>query len=93
MSKATLLGENDELIDSDAEEDQENVWITSHGKFHFSLDTLPQHLQFIHQLLKVWTVNLITLGCPSVHNNNKCTLYWTRPPLCSLVGDDSNRRT
>ncbi|XP_052119474.1 protein unc-79 homolog isoform X4 [Frankliniella occidentalis] len=52
VTKAAIGGENEELIDSEGDEDQENVWVTSQGKFHFSLDALPQHLQFIHQLLK-----------------------------------------
>ncbi len=53
VTKAAIAGETDEPIDSDGDDDQENVWVTSQGKFHFSLDALPQHLQFIHQLLKV----------------------------------------
>ena len=51
--KSSFVGEDYETIDSDGEEDLENVWVTSHGKFHFALESLPQHLQFMHQLLKV----------------------------------------
>lgn len=35
----------------DDAEDGEDFWHTSVGKFKFALDTLPQPLQYIHQLL------------------------------------------
>ena len=35
------------------QEDGDEFWHTSVGKFKFTLDTLPQPLQYIHQLLKV----------------------------------------
>lgn len=31
----------------------EDFWQTSVGKFRFTIDELPQQLQYIHQLLKV----------------------------------------
>ena len=46
--------ENGSLSDEDEEEeDGEDFWHTSVGKFKFSLDQLPQTLQYIHQLLTV----------------------------------------
>ncbi|KAM7364575.1 UNC-79 domain-containing protein isoform 2-T2 [Cochliomyia hominivorax] len=44
--------ENGSLSDEEEEEeDGEDFWHTSVGKFKFSLDQLPQSLQYIHQLL------------------------------------------
>ncbi|XP_059622044.1 protein unc-79 homolog [Phlebotomus argentipes] len=37
---------------TDELEDGEDFWHTSVGKFKFALDSLPQQLQYIHQLLK-----------------------------------------
>ncbi|XP_073986418.1 UNC-79 domain-containing protein isoform X3 [Rhodnius prolixus] len=51
IAKPTLVGENDETIDS-GDEDMEDFWQTSVGKFRFTIDELPQQLQYIHQLLK-----------------------------------------
>lgn len=42
---------NDEELDDDDAEDGDDFWHTSVGKFKFSMDTLPQPLQYIHQLL------------------------------------------
>ena len=53
VARPTLVGENDQPIDPGPEEDLDDFWHTSVGKFHFSLDELPQHLQLIHELLKV----------------------------------------
>lgn len=39
--------ENPEPLDDD-------VWQTSAGNFKFNLEELPQQLQFIHQILKVY---------------------------------------
>ncbi|XP_033244753.1 protein unc-79 homolog isoform X7 [Drosophila miranda] len=45
-------GENGSGSDEDEEEeDSDDFWHTSVGKFKFTLDTLPQPLQYIHQLL------------------------------------------
>ncbi|XP_068085270.1 protein unc-79 homolog [Anabrus simplex] len=52
VAKATLVGENDQPIEGGPDEDLDDFWHTSVGKFRFSLDELPQQLQFIHQLLK-----------------------------------------
>lgn len=53
VAKATLVDENDQRIDS-ADEDMEDFWQTSVGKFRFTIEELPQQLQYIHQLLKVY---------------------------------------
>lgn len=45
-----VVDEN-ECIDDDEDEDGEDYWHTSVGKFKITLDTLPQPLQYIHQLL------------------------------------------
>lgn len=60
MAKPNLLGpsaDSDKSADvtddmPDDSEDGENFWETSIGKFKFSLDSLPQPVQYIHQLLK-----------------------------------------
>ncbi|XP_049954031.1 protein unc-79 homolog [Schistocerca serialis cubense] len=52
VAKPTLVGENDEPIDTGKEEELSDFWHTSVGKFRFSLEELPQQLQFIHQLLQ-----------------------------------------
>ncbi|KAF6204812.1 hypothetical protein GE061_018974 [Apolygus lucorum] len=51
IAKPNLVGENDQTIDS-GDEDMEDFWQTSVGKFRFTIDELPQQLQYIHQLLK-----------------------------------------
>lgn len=38
-------------LDDDLDDDGEDFWQTSVGKFKFTMDTLPQPLQYIHQLL------------------------------------------
>lgn len=59
MAKPNLVGENDQPIDIGQEDDLDDFWHTSVGKFRFSIDELPQHLQFIHQLLKVIIIVMI----------------------------------
>lgn len=60
MAKPQLIGSksvsesNKNLDDEESEEELENeedFWHTSVGKFKFTLDTLPQPLQYIYQLL------------------------------------------
>lgn len=58
---ATVISANDngrvtieDLPDDDVQKSDDitdNFWHTSVGKFNFSLDTLPQPLQYIYQLL------------------------------------------
>ena len=62
VTKPTLIGGpvNSESLKSpettvpvgDELDDDENFWQTSIGKFKFSLDALPQPLQYFHMLLK-----------------------------------------
>lgn len=66
VTKASVMGENGAngstagggengsgSEDEEEEEDSDDFWHTSVGKFKFTLDTLPQPLQYIHQLLTV----------------------------------------
>lgn len=50
VAQATLVGENDQLLEG-PEEDAENFWQTSEGKFHFVIEELPAHLQLLYTLL------------------------------------------
>lgn len=52
VQRPTLVGENDQPIDP-VDEDMDNFWHTSVGKFRFTIEELPQQLQFIHQILNV----------------------------------------
>ncbi|XP_055589112.1 protein unc-79 homolog isoform X2 [Uranotaenia lowii] len=59
IAKPTIVGDNyegdEEEGNGDAHydlEDGDDFWHTSVGKFKFSIDNLPQSLQYIHQLLK-----------------------------------------
>ncbi|XP_069685618.1 protein unc-79 homolog isoform X4 [Periplaneta americana] len=52
VDRPTLVGENDQPIDPGPEDDLDDFWHTSAGKFRFAIDELPQHLQLIHELLK-----------------------------------------
>jgi hypothetical protein len=58
-----LVGENDQPIDPGPEEELDDFWHTSVGKFRFSLEELPQHLQLIHELLKVRRILINLLLC------------------------------
>lgn len=53
MAKPQVIGENDEPVESDAGDDMENFWQTSLGKFKFTIEDLPQPLQYIYHILKV----------------------------------------
>ncbi|XP_055534340.1 protein unc-79 homolog isoform X11 [Wyeomyia smithii] len=59
IAKPTIVGETyQDLKDCDDTDthrdldDRDNFWHTSVGKFKFSIDNLPQSLQYIYQLLK-----------------------------------------
>lgn len=45
------VDENECIEDDDEDENSEDYWHTSVGRFKITLDTLPQPLQYIHQLL------------------------------------------
>lgn len=55
VAKPQIVGEGDKGDSQDADasgdEDGDDFWHTSVGKFKFSIDALPQPLQYIHQLL------------------------------------------
>ncbi|XP_050313784.1 protein unc-79 homolog isoform X3 [Anthonomus grandis grandis] len=46
-----MLCETNENLDSDSGEEDFNFWETSLGKFKFTLEELPEPIQFIHHLL------------------------------------------
>lgn len=56
-------GKTSDPYDDDLDEvdDGDDFWHTSVGKFKFSLDSLPQPLQYIYQLLKVHIESRINL--------------------------------
>lgn len=58
IAKPQIVGDSVETLDGLPEgeedlEDGEEFWQTSIGRFKFSIDTLPQPLQYIHQVLTV----------------------------------------
>ncbi|XP_030755941.1 protein unc-79 homolog [Sitophilus oryzae] len=48
-SQGSVTGENNEQADTDS--DDIDFWQTSVGKFRFSIDELPEPIQYIHQVL------------------------------------------
>ncbi|XP_015191031.1 PREDICTED: protein unc-79 homolog isoform X6 [Polistes dominula] len=48
----TDVGENDQPLNCSPENELDDFWQTSVGKFRFSIDELPEQLQYIHKLLK-----------------------------------------
>lgn len=53
VAKPHLIGENDQPLNCSPENELDDFWQTSVGKFRFSIDELPEQLQYIHKLLKV----------------------------------------
>lgn len=53
VAKPHLIGENDEPVNLSPETDLDDFWHTSVGKFRFTIEELPEYLQYIHKLLKV----------------------------------------
>lgn len=53
--------DNDSLSNDEDEDDEDgdDYWHTSVGKFKFTLDQLPQTLQYIHQLLTVTALVIV----------------------------------
>ncbi|XP_054270817.1 protein unc-79 homolog isoform X2 [Macrosteles quadrilineatus] len=51
IARPNLVGENDQPVEH-SEDDMDDFWHTSVGKFRFSIDELPHQLQYIHTLLK-----------------------------------------
>lgn len=59
IAKPTIVGDCGEGLEESADsetlydlDDGDDFWHTSVGKFKFTIDNLPQSLQYIHQLLK-----------------------------------------
>lgn len=52
IAKPQVIGENDDPVETDIADNIDNFWQTSVGKFKFSVDDLPQPIQYIHQLLQ-----------------------------------------
>lgn len=50
-SEAFDAAEQSDHLEDDSDVDGDDFWYTSVGKFKFTLDSLPQSLQYIHQLL------------------------------------------
>lgn len=51
VARPKIVGENDQPVEV-VEEDIDDFWHTSVGKFRFSINELPQQLQYIHQILR-----------------------------------------
>lgn len=57
VAKPHLIGENDEPVNLSPEADLDDFWHTSVGKFRFTIEELPEQLQYIHKLLKVYIMH------------------------------------
>lgn len=53
VEKARLIGENDQPLNLSPDNETDDFWHTSVGKFRFNIEDLPEQLQYIHKLLKV----------------------------------------
>ncbi|XP_011871476.1 PREDICTED: protein unc-79 homolog [Vollenhovia emeryi] len=62
VAKPHLIGENDEPVSLSPEADSEDFWHTSVGKFRFTIEELPEQLQYIHKLLK----EIMTIDKPDI---------------------------
>ncbi|CAM1320186.1 UNC79 (predicted) [Pycnogonum litorale] len=51
VASATLVDENDQTVAKDQEDDN-SFWHTSQGRFKFTIEELPAHLQLIHALVQ-----------------------------------------
>lgn len=59
VAKPQVVNEEEVPIDVDVDDDSENYWYTTVGKFKFAVKDLPQPLQYIYQLLQVFKLNRI----------------------------------
>ncbi|XP_020280656.1 protein unc-79 homolog isoform X3 [Pseudomyrmex gracilis] len=62
VAKTQLIAENDEPTSPSAENDLDDFWHTSVGKFRFTIEELPEQLQYIHKLLK----EIMTIDKPDI---------------------------
>ncbi|XP_062699699.1 protein unc-79 homolog isoform X2 [Aedes albopictus] len=81
IAKPTIVGDSAEGLEESADsethydlEEGDDFWHTSVGKFKFTIDNLPQSLQYIHQLLK----EIPTIDKPDI-------LYYTLQCLKIMV--------
>lgn len=54
VAKPQIVGENDQPVMLSPENELDDFWHTSVGKFRFTIEDLPEQLQYIHKLLKVF---------------------------------------
>lgn len=58
IAKPNIIGENDQPLSPSPENEMDDFWHTTIGKFRFKIEDLPEHFQYIHKLLKeVMTVD------------------------------------
>ncbi|KAF7993840.1 hypothetical protein HCN44_011109 [Aphidius gifuensis] len=63
VAKANLIGENDEPVSPIIENEMDDFWHTTMGKFRFNIEELPEQLQYIYKLLKeiITCLNILVL--------------------------------
>ncbi|XP_046744184.1 protein unc-79 homolog isoform X3 [Diprion similis] len=52
IAKPQIVGENDQPVMTSPDNELDDFWHTSIGKFRFTIEDLPEQLQYIHKLLK-----------------------------------------
>ncbi|XP_034946562.1 protein unc-79 homolog isoform X2 [Chelonus insularis] len=62
IAKPNIIGENDQPLSPSPENDADDFWHTTMGKFRFNIDELPEQLQYIHKLLK----EIMTVDKPDI---------------------------
>ncbi|CAL7949507.1 unnamed protein product [Xylocopa violacea] len=62
VAKPRLIGENDQPLNLSPENEADDFWHTSVGKFRFNIEDLPEQLQYIHKLLK----EIMTIDKPDI---------------------------
>ncbi|XP_006613746.1 protein unc-79 homolog isoform X5 [Apis dorsata] len=62
VAKPRIIGENDEPLNLSPENETDDFWHTSVGKFRFNIEDLPEQLQYIHKLLK----EIMTIDKPDI---------------------------
>ncbi|KAG7202977.1 hypothetical protein KM043_010111 [Ampulex compressa] len=62
VAKPRLIGENDQPLNLSPENELDDFWHTSVGKFRFTIEDLPEQLQYIHKLLK----EIMTIDKPDI---------------------------
>ncbi|XP_043278465.1 protein unc-79 homolog isoform X2 [Venturia canescens] len=62
IAKPHLIGENDQPVSLSPENELDDFWHTTVGKFRFVIEDLPEQLQYIHKLLK----EIMTVDKPDI---------------------------